>query len=1520
MKKILLFLLSLFPLLCIGQTMLSPGELVVLNTNADEFDGFSFMSLVNLDAGTQVHFTDLGWDTNTGAFRLLEQGGGTGDMCTYTVPSGGLTYAVISSNNTPVVTAPSAPTVTEDATNVALADDIQVADPDGDDQTVTFTITGGTLTIGTAGSIIFSSGSNGSNSFSATGTLADINTALDAATFSPTPNLFGTNVATISFTSHDGTVASSAAMVSFNITGVNDDPAITGLPTDITVTEDVASNVDLSAATVSDVDAGANNIVLTIASGDGILTASSGGSVTIGGSGTGTITLTGTFANIDTYLNTPSNMLYTGALNVNGDDATTLSLTANDGGNSGSGGGGNVALGTVNVDITSVNDDPVIIGLPTDITVTEDVASNVDLSSATVSDADAGANNIVLTIAAGSGTLTASSGGSVTVGGSGTGTITLTGTFANINTYLNTSSNMLYTGALNVSGDDATTLSLTANDGGNSGSGGGGNVALGTVNVDITSVNDSPTLTATGTNPNYVEGVAGSDLYSTATVSTVESGQTIVQLILTVDHINDGSSEILSIDGSELALTDGNSLTTSTNGMAASVSVSSTTATVTLSEVGGVSTAEMQTLVEGITYHNNSDNPDNSLNRVVTLISMKDDGGILNGGDDDTVLSVVSTVTLTPVNDPPVVVGIFGDTSSEVIVGAGAQNVTGMDDAVVSNVDSPDYNGGFLSIVQSTGTVNGSYGVDGTFATSGGDAAISSSETIAVGGVGIGIVHAANDGQGGNTLQITFNASATGARIQTLLRNFTYSAPSVPDARTFILTLNDADGVGNGGDEDASGNFLITATPNPPVLTNIDGDNPLIPIGGKGYIDVDSNSGINDADSPNFNTGKFSIIQNTGTANGNFLFDGTNVTSGGDATIAANETIAVGGIDIGIVDASNDGQGGNDLIVTFNADATPVRTQTLLRNIKYAAVSGPGDRTFAITVYDASVISNSANITITMVPPEMDIKQNTTAIADGGTYDFGSCAINSNTDVVFTILNPSESALSITTPLTIGGADAGQFSIQLQPSSTVVNDYTTFVLRFTPTSAGFKTATIAITNNDPDENPYNLTLTGTGEEPLVSLSFDDVSILENGEMTLLRATLSSSFSTDVTVNLNIAGDASLNEDYLLSSSSITIPAGQLTGSVSINTLSDELDEVNEQILVTIASVTNGRVGANAEQKLEIYDQDQRIIFGVLPVVAYGDSDFYVDVQSTAGLAVSLKSSNTNVAVVDGYEVTIVGAGTCNISASQSGAGLIDRAPTRVRTLLVNKAQLDVKAETLTRVYGEVNPELIISYSGFVNGEDEASLGQRPMVSTEATADSDAGDYRIAASGGADDNYEFIYIDGTLIINKALQYITFNELPEVNEGDEPLVLTATATSGLDVYYECSSSELAYVEDGCVVIVEAGTVLITAKQAGNQNYLAAAEVEQMLIINFATGIEELTLSEPLFYPNPVTRMLYLNEACLGATSVKLYNLNGGLVLSEPNPTLQIDCSAINRGVYLIVVDLGEGKRYIEKMIKE
>ncbi|HPJ66271.1 MAG TPA: choice-of-anchor D domain-containing protein [Desulfobacteraceae bacterium] len=628
-----------------------------------------------------------------------------------------------------------------------------------------------------------------------------------------------------------------------------------------------------------------------------------------------------------TYENTNTNNPTSGA--------RTIDVTVNDG----DGGISNTA--SVTVTVNNINDNPTITGLPTDITVTEETASNVDFSSATFSDVDSGAANVTMTLAAGSGTLSATSGGGVTIGGSGTSTLTLSGTVSNIDTFLNTASNIKYTGTTDITGNDADTITVTADDGGNTGSGGGGNISLGTVNVDIT-----------------------------------------------------------------------------------------------------------------------------------------------------------------PVNDPPLVGGVFGDTSSQVVAGAGSQNVTGLDDATVINADSTNYDGGFLTITQSSGTTNGSWGVDGTTATSGGDATIAAGETIAVGGTSIGTVHAANDGQGGNSLRIDFNtANSTSANIQTLIRAITYSAPSSLGARTFTLALNDNDGTASGGDEDTSGNFVITVTPNPPVIANLNGDSvatlPNISVN----VDAGGNATVTDADNPNFNGGNLTVTRTSGFS-GNFSLSGsgaTGVSSGSspgtaDGTIASSEIIYVDGVAIAAVSATSNGQVWNNLITNFGSNATPARVQSLIRALLYGSAT-VGAHTFSMTITDSgsnAATSSPSSFTVNVTAPEIDIKGNGTSIPDNDTSpdtsddtDFGSTGlVSGGITHTFTIENTGSATLNLTDSspyLVIAGTNSGDFSLGSIPSNTIASGggTTTFDITFNPSAVGLREATISIANNDSDENPYNFSIQGT---------------------------------------------------------------------------------------------------------------------------------------------------------------------------------------------------------------------------------------------------------------------------------------------------------------------------------------------------------------------------------------------------------------------------------------------------------
>src|SRR5439155_1340533 len=81
------------------------------------------------------------------------------------------------------------------------------------------------------------------------------------------------------------------------------------------------------------------------------------------------------------------------------------------------------------------------------------------------------------------------------------------------------------------------------------------------------------------------------------------------------------------------------------------------------------------------------------------------------------------------------------------------------------------------------------------------------------------------------------------------------------------------------------------------------------------------------------------------------------------------------------------------------------------------------------------------------------------------------------------------------------------------------------------------------------------------------------------------------------------------------------------------------------------------------------------------------------------------------------------------------------------SLTLTKAQLDVTPDGKTKVYGDVNPALTASFSGFKNSETLASsdVTGTPSVSTTAGPSSDAGNYLITAAAGtlSSGNYNFM---------------------------------------------------------------------------------------------------------------------------------------------------------------------------------
>lgn len=111
----------------------------------------------------------------------------------------------------------------------------------------------------------------------------------------------------------------------------------------------------------------------------------------------------------------------------------------------------------------------------------------------------------------------------------------------------------------------------------------------------------------------------------------------------------------------------------------------------------------------------------------------------------------------------------------------------------------------------------------------------------------------------------------------------------------------------------------------------------------------------------------------------------------------------------------------------------------------------------------------------------------------------------------------------------------------------------------------------------PDAATLNIVDNDTA--PGVNLSVSGSPLAEDGGNATVTATLSNPSSQDVTIQFAFSGTATGGGvDYTASASSILVPAGDLSGSISLTSLNDELYEGDETLVVDIDRVSNGSEG------------------------------------------------------------------------------------------------------------------------------------------------------------------------------------------------------------------------------------------------------------------------------------------------------------------------------------------------------
>ena len=212
--------------------------------------------------------------------------------------------------------------------------------------------------------------------------------------------------------------------------------------------------------------------------------------------------------------------------------------------------------------------------------------------------------------------------------------------------------------------------------------------------------------------------------------------------------------------------------------------------------------------------------------------------------------------------------------------------------------------------------------------------------------------------------------------------------------------------------------------------------------------------------------------------------------------------------------------------------------------------------------------------------PEIAVEQPVnTGLADGSsTIDCGSANVgSSSTPLTFTVRNVGTANLT-GLALSKDGAHSADFSLGTLGATTLTpGASTTFTVTFSPGSPGIRTAALHIASNDSDENPFDISLTGTGVGP------GHLNVTPAGGLTS-SGTYGGSFSpSSLQYTLSNPGGTEINWTasktagwVSLSSPSGTLAAGaNATVTVTINGNAQALNVNGYNDVVTFTNTTNG---------------------------------------------------------------------------------------------------------------------------------------------------------------------------------------------------------------------------------------------------------------------------------------------------------------------------------------------------------
>lgn len=209
--------------------------------------------------------------------------------------------------------------------------------------------------------------------------------------------------------------------------------------------------------------------------------------------------------------------------------------------------------------------------------------------------------------------------------------------------------------------------------------------------------------------------------------------------------------------------------------------------------------------------------------------------------------------------------------------------------------------------------------------------------------------------------------------------------------------------------------------------------------------------------------------------------------------------------------------------------------------------------------------------------------------------------VNEGDVVTFNVATDEESDKVVTIDLAVGGVAVGggvdyvdptvlQVTIPVGMTSVDVN-ITTLLDGLSEANESLVLGAVGFVDALGGPNSIAITeIVSIDPPPSVRLSVDTTTVVENFGRAIFTATLSEVSGQDVVVDLLPGGTAVDGIDYDLSATQILIPAGSLSGLVTLTAQRDDLDEFDEEVTMSIQSASNA-VPSGVQIQTTIVDAD-----------------------------------------------------------------------------------------------------------------------------------------------------------------------------------------------------------------------------------------------------------------------------------------------------------------------------------------